>query len=82
MRSFKGVDSRRVVVTGLGSISPVGNTVKQGWNSILSGTSGISKISQFDTTGFAQDLKELFLFDRNFKYLIPLIIYLFFLKLF
>ena len=53
MRSFKGLDERRVVVTGLGSISPVGNSVKQGWNAILSGTSGITKISQFDTTGFA-----------------------------
>ena len=34
-----------------------------------------------DTIKIAQDLKELFLFDRNFKYLIPLIIYLFFFGL-
>ena len=56
MRSFKAVDARRVVVTGLGSISPVGNTVKEGWHSILSGLSGISEISKFDATGFAVNI--------------------------
>ncbi len=56
MRSFKAVDARRVVVTGLGSISPVGNTVKESWHSILSGQSGISEISKFDSTGFAVNI--------------------------
>ena len=56
MRSFKAVDARRVVVTGLGSISPVGNTVKESWHSILSGLSGISEISKFDATGFAVNI--------------------------
>ncbi|OUV98735.1 MAG: beta-ketoacyl-[acyl-carrier-protein] synthase II [Betaproteobacteria bacterium TMED156] len=41
---------RRVAVTGLGLISPVGNNVNDGWNSILSGKSGIAKISRFDTS--------------------------------
>ena len=44
---------RRVVVTGLGLISPVGNTVEQGWANIVAGQSGIDLITRFDTTGFA-----------------------------
>ncbi len=44
---------RRVVVTGLGLISPVGNTVAEGWASLLAGRSGIAEITRFDTSGFA-----------------------------
>ena len=44
---------RRVVVTGLGCISPVGNTVAEAWANILAGQSGIGLISKFDTTNFA-----------------------------
>lgn len=43
---------RRVVVTGLGLVTPVGNTVKESWTSILSGRSGIASIENFDTSGF------------------------------
>ena len=39
---------RRVVITGLGIISPVGNTVAEAWASILAGKSGIARISRFD----------------------------------
>lgn len=39
---------RRVVITGLGIISPVGNTVAEAWASIIAGQSGISRISHFD----------------------------------
>ena len=45
--------SRRVVVTGLGCVSPVGNTVDQSWTSLLAGMSGIDLITQFDADGFA-----------------------------
>ena len=41
---------RRVVVTGLGAISPVGNTVADTWNAILAGTSGIGPITRFDAS--------------------------------
>lgn len=41
---------RRVVVTGLGLISPVGNTVEAGWANIVAGNSGISTITHFDAT--------------------------------
>ena len=44
---------RRVVVTGLGCVSPVGNTVADSWASILAGTPGIDLITQFDASGFA-----------------------------
>nr|WP_299239595.1 beta-ketoacyl-ACP synthase II [uncultured Halomonas sp.] len=43
---------RRVVVTGLGLVTPVGNTVKESWTNILSGRSGIASIENFDTSGF------------------------------
>ncbi|MDB5818793.1 MAG: beta-ketoacyl-ACP synthase [Rhizobacter sp.] len=44
---------RRVVVTGLGLVSPVGNTVTEGWNQILSGKSGIANITRFDANPFS-----------------------------
>ena len=44
---------RRVVVTGLGCISPVGNTVQSSWSNLLSGTSGIANITKFDASTFA-----------------------------
>ena len=44
---------RRVVVTGLGIISPVGNTVAEAWAGILAGLSGISRISRFDPSRLA-----------------------------
>ncbi|WP_043526709.1 beta-ketoacyl-ACP synthase II [Litchfieldella xinjiangensis] len=43
---------KRVVVTGLGLVTPVGNTVKESWDNILAGKSGIAAIEHFDTTGF------------------------------
>ncbi|MEG3753818.1 beta-ketoacyl-ACP synthase II [Psychromonas arctica] len=47
------MSKRRVVVTGLGIISPVGNTVEQSWQAIQSGQSGISNIEHFDTEKFS-----------------------------
>ncbi len=44
---------RRVVVTGLGCISPVGNTVADAWANVLAGQSGIDLITKFDTTDFS-----------------------------
>ncbi|MBZ0131586.1 MAG: beta-ketoacyl-ACP synthase II [Rhodocyclaceae bacterium] len=43
---------RRVVVTGLGIISPVGNTVQESWNNIVAGKSGIGPITRFDASNF------------------------------
>jgi 3-oxoacyl-[acyl-carrier-protein] synthase II len=44
---------RRVVVTGLGLISPVGNTVAESWSNLLAGKSGIADITRFDASAFA-----------------------------
>ena len=44
---------RRVVVTGLGCISPVGNTVAESWANLLAGKPGIDLITQFDAANFA-----------------------------
>jgi len=44
---------RRVVVTGLGCISPVGNTVAQAWRALCAGQSGIGPITHFDASAFA-----------------------------
>ena len=53
---------RRVVVTGLGCISPVGNSVTQAWDAIVSGRSGIATVSRFDATvlpvHFAGEVKD------------------------
>jgi len=43
---------RRVVVTGLGAISPVGNSVESSWNNIIQGISGIATITKFDHSTF------------------------------
>ena len=44
---------RRVVVTGLGLISPVGNTVAEGWANLVAGKSGIAAITKFDAAAFS-----------------------------
>ncbi len=44
--------NRRVVITGLGVISPIGNDISSFWNSLVKGKSGIDRISLFDPTGF------------------------------
>jgi 3-oxoacyl-[acyl-carrier-protein] synthase II len=47
------VSRRRVVVTGLGLVCPVGNTVAEGWSALLAGRSGIGPITRFDASAFA-----------------------------
>ena len=43
---------RRVVVTGLGTLSPVGNTADEFWSSLVQGRSGVGMITKFDTAGY------------------------------
>ena len=47
---------RRVVVTGLGIVCPVGNSVKQAWANIQAGKSGITRITRFDASPFASQI--------------------------
>ena len=44
---------RRVVITGLGLVCPVGNSVAEGWANLLAGKSGIDNITRFDASAFA-----------------------------
>lgn len=48
--------NRRVVVTGLGVVSPVGNTVDACWKNLIAGVHGIGPITQFDTTDYKAKL--------------------------
>jgi 3-oxoacyl-[acyl-carrier-protein] synthase II len=47
---------RRVVVTGLGIVSPVGNGVPEAWKNILAGQSGITRITRFDASAFSSQI--------------------------
>ncbi len=46
------MDNRRVVITGVGAVTPVGNTAEEFWSALLAGKSGIGPITRFDTTGY------------------------------
>ena len=56
------MSKRRVVVTGLGLVCPVGNTVDSSWKALVSGQSGIAPITKFDasefTTRFSGSVKD------------------------
>ena len=47
---------RRVVVTGLGIVCPIGNAVAEAWSSVLAGKSGISRITHFDATALSSQI--------------------------
>ena len=47
---------RRVVITGLGIVSPVGNTVEEAWQNILAGRSGIAHVTKFDASTFSAQI--------------------------
>ncbi|MGH8684482.1 MAG: beta-ketoacyl synthase N-terminal-like domain-containing protein, partial [Nitrosospira sp.] len=50
------MSKRRVVITGLGIISPIGNTVSDAWVNALAGKSGITRITRFDASAFASQI--------------------------
>jgi 3-oxoacyl-[acyl-carrier-protein] synthase II len=65
------VSKRRVVVTGLGLISPTGNTVAEGWKNVRDGVSGITRVDAFDASAFSTRIAGII---RNFdvtQYLEP-----------
>ena len=47
------MSARRVVVTGIGIVAPVGLDIKSAWDSILAGRSGIQRITHFDVERFS-----------------------------
>lgn len=50
------MENRRVVVTGMGAVTPIGNTVKDFWESLMAGRHGIGPITRFDTTDYKAKL--------------------------
>ena len=60
------MEMRRVVVTGLGALTPIGNNIEEYWNGLINGVSGAAPITHFDAsqakTQFACELKN---FDGN-----------------
>ena len=46
------MELKRVVVTGLGALTPIGNTVSEFWNGLINGISGAARITYFDPTKF------------------------------
>lgn len=65
------MSKRRVVVTGLGIVSPVGSTVPEAWDAILNGRSGIGPITRFDVSAFPVRIGgEVHGFDVN-QYITP-----------
>lgn len=65
------MNKKRVVVTGLGNVTPVGNTVQDFWNSLLEGRSGVRRIQCFDPSKFSSQIgAEVLDFDPS-KYLNP-----------
>ena len=49
-------NGRRVVVTGMGMLTPVGNDTASTWNALLAGKSGIAKITRFDASEFRSQI--------------------------
>ncbi len=64
------MQTRRVAITGIGAVSPLGNTVEQTWQNLMAGNSGMADINQFDarhfSTRFAAEVKN-FQFPRQAK---------------
>jgi len=50
------LSKRRVAITGLGILSPVGIGLKENWDNIVAGKSGITRITQFDATGYPSEI--------------------------
>ena len=49
---FLFMELKRVVVTGLGAVTPLGNSVEETWKNLVAGKSGAAPITSFDTTNF------------------------------
>lgn len=66
------MELKRVVVTGMGAITPIGKTIDEYWNNLVQGVSGAAPITRFDATQFktqfaceVKDYKATDYFDRK-----------------
>ena len=50
------MELKRVVITGLGALTPIGNNVNEYWDNLISGKSGAAPITYFDTENLKQNL--------------------------
>ena len=60
---------RRVVVTGMGAVSPIGNTVEETWDGILNQVCGIDEITHFDTTDYTGRSSQTMSYQAEKEYL-------------
>ena len=49
--------TRRVVITGLGAVTPLGNDVPTTWSNVIAGRSGAGPITQFDASGYKTQIR-------------------------
>ena len=59
------MNDRRVVITGLGAITPLGNDVETFWANLKNGVSGISTIDAFDITGIRRGVEGFAMANRT-----------------
>ena len=50
------MEKKRVVVTGMGALTPIGNTLDEYWNNLINGVSGAAPIQQFDASNLKHNL--------------------------
>lgn len=67
-KNKEGMIMKRVVITGMGVISPLGNDIDSFWNQLVKGQSGISHIDSFDTTDYKTKIVESFVISMQMKY--------------
>jgi len=49
---MRGISKRRVVITGIGAVTPLANSAEESWQAVCQGKSGVARITRFDPTGF------------------------------
>lgn len=52
------MEKRRVVITGMGAVTPIGNNVETFWKNVKEGKNGIGSITKFDTTDYKVKLQQ------------------------
>lgn len=56
LRSPKDIELQRVMITGMGALTPIGNTVEEYWKNLIAGRSGVARIAKFDPGEFSSQI--------------------------